>query len=358
MIQWLSEEIFFDSKIYFDRLFKAIHQAKENVLVETYIIENDLVGKNLIIELLRAHERGVIVKLLVDAIGSLDWVEVELPKLMNSGINIQLYHPLPWPLTRLFPRAQHNFSWKQKLAFFNHRNHRKICIIDHHEAWIGSVNFSSVHYQWRDTSIYIRGEEISKLEENYNAIWNNERTMVSRSSVLKFNDTKSLRTDFKRELIKRIITGKKIWITNPYFIPILPILRALCYAAENQADVRLLFPKISDVKVVKWVSLLYYKKLLHSGVKIFEYRPCVLHAKTIVIDDWAIVGTSNMNHRSFIYDLEVDVVVTHSNNREILKNKFEEDLLESDKITLKNGKGLSLLEILLGWIFSHFKRWF
>ena len=114
-----------------------------------------------------------------------------------------------------------------------------------------------------------------------------------------------------RTFCKRVAAARtRVWLTTPYFVPSHRLVRALEQAATSGADVKLLFPERSDVPVITSVAAEYYERLLPAGVSIFHYQPAILHAKTMIIDDWATVGSSNLNHRSLFHDFEVDLVLT------------------------------------------------
>jgi cardiolipin synthase len=178
------------------------------------------------------------------------------------------------------------------------------------------------------------------------------------TSPLRTNSSRLLRTQFGKDLLHRF-TGarKRIWITTPYFIPPRPLLRALIQARKNGADVRLLLPAISDMKVVRWVSSLTYQEMLKAGLRIFEYQPAVLHAKTMLIDDWAMIGSSNLNHRSALHDIEVNLASTLASTVHELARQYEVDLAASHEITLGGPHPVSFVFRLLSRLFVFFRYW-
>jgi cardiolipin synthase len=159
-----------------------------------------------------------------------------------------------------------------------------------------------------------------------------------------------------RDFISRVQSAQnRIWITNAYLAPSTPLLRALAKAAQRGVDVKILVPRKSDVFFMPWVTAAHYPKLLKSGIQVFEYIPSFLHAKVALIDDWAIVGSSNLNRRSLIHDHEVDVVVSKPSSIQNLEERFMKDLTQSEQIqkaplslAAKFGKFLSWL--LKKWI--------
>ena len=148
---------------------------------------------------------------------------------------------------------------------------------------------------------------------------------------------------------------RRIWITNAYFVPDGSVLRVLTVAAGAGVDVRVLVPSFSDVIFIPWVTSAFHLGLLRAGVKIFEYRGSVLHAKTMVIDDWGIIGSSNLNHRSLLHDLEADIVVIDPTSIASLEEGFLLDLERASQLTLDNWRHRPLIERLLGRILLWFR---
>jgi cardiolipin synthase len=147
---------------------------------------------------------------------------------------------------------------------------------------------------------------------------------------------------------------KRVWITTAYFAPSHGLLRALESAVDNGADVRILVPRNSDIFFMPWVTRAYYSRLLKRGVKIYEYLPRFLHAKSAVIDDWALVGTTNLNRRSFAHDFEIDVVLSKVGSVEELATQFLVDLNSSEQIMVPAGG----VKAFLGrWVSLIFKNW-
>jgi len=125
-------------------------------------------------------------------------------------------------------------------------------------------------------------------------------------------------------------------ITNAYFIPRRSVLRALKKAAQRGVEVALVLPALTDVPIVQWASRSLYYRLLKAKVRIFEYQPSVLHAKTVIIDNWATVGSHNLNHRSMIHDYEVEAVLTDNQSLNELVNQWQIDVKSSQEITLES----------------------
>ncbi len=316
---WVSEEVFSDGNSFFSKLKSDIDKATFRITLETYIFSDDYLGRSIVDALNRAARRGVKVRLMVDGVGSALSSILFLSQCLDPRIKFRVYHPLPWfiifsPL-RIFPPLTHFLKY---LFSLNRRNHRKTCIIDGRIAWVGGMNISSDQLIWRDTGLRVEGKEVRALTRAFSSTWIRAGFGMPRKSnlrpslLVRLNDTWALRSRLYRDLLKRISNAtKKIWITNAYFVPHLSLVKALCEAANRGVEVKILVPQNCDLFFVPLVRAVYYNELLKSGAKIYEYVPTMLHSKTIIIDGWAMLGSSNLNHRSLNHDLEADIVMTH-----------------------------------------------
>jgi cardiolipin synthase len=158
------------------------------------------------------------------------------------------------------------------------------------------------------------------------------------------------------DLLLRISRAQhKIWITNAYFVPDGSLLRALSAAAMGGIDVRIIVPGFSDVVFMPWIASAFHLGLLRAGVRIFEYRRSILHAKTLVVDTWGLVGSSNLNHRSLLHDLEIDVEVVTDEGRAALERHFSEDLESSVEVTLATWHNRPWIERTIGRMLLAFR---
>jgi cardiolipin synthase len=351
---WDSERIYFSGDEFFSDLLAEIAQAKISIDVESYIFNRDEFATEIEIALSAAARRGVKVRLLVDGFGALNWIGHWLPRLLESGVELRIYHPMPKSLLGQI----WNFRGIRKVFIkINKRNHRKVWIIDKNIAWVSSMNITGVHLErfmreraWRDTGVRVTGTEISLLELAFEQAWLRAQTPDGKSywlerfrfrrfpkeTLVRLNFTRRLRARAHSDLRKKLKSAsQRIWITNPYFAPSSRFLAVLVDAHRRGVDVRVLVPRQSDVFFMHWVATYFYGPLLRGGVQIFEYLPSFLHAKSIVIDQWATVGTSNLNSRSFRHDLEVDIVLNNVEVHQRLEEQFLKDLSQSEEITLQ-----------------------
>jgi cardiolipin synthase A/B len=134
-------------------------------------------------------------------------------------------------------------------------------------------------------------------------------------------------------------------------------LKNLIDAAQRGVDVRILLPKRSDIFILPWTSATFYFHLVKSGVRIFEYLPSMLHAKTLIIDDWVSVGSSNLNHRSLLHDLEVDVNIRLPASKEIIMEQFINDLRHSVEVELDSWQKRPYYQRIIGPLLLYIKYW-
>lgn len=368
MLQWEYEKPYFNGDDFFNDVIANIRQARLSIDLETYIFARDSFTEVIEMELIKAAQRGVKVRILVDGIGALSWIGRWSNHLISSVCQIRVYHPVRFSI----------FQASRNLITLNRRDHRKVWIIDQTKAWVGSINITSDHLKkyrgeaaWRDTSLAVSGEAVWILREAFERTWDRAepyprrltwkrvfklRKRIPKNSIVRLNSSRRLRKFGSSDLRKRVRRAhKRVWITNPYFAPNPFFISALVKAKQNNCDVKLLVPMVTDVFFMKWVAHSYYGSLLKVGIEVYEYQPRFLHAKSVIIDNWATVGTSNLNTRSFRHDLEVDLVVTHEKTLAALESQFLEDLKHSVRIELESwrkSRWVNRLGRLIAYLFG------
>ncbi len=385
---WSGERLYFQGDDYFRDLLKSIRRSRRTLDFETYIFEKGRLGDLILSALAKAAARGVKVRLLVDGAGSPEFPLHYGRLLEQGGIEYRVYRS--WPV---FLDSASRALWFRGLRdFFRHlrrlwswgtrRDHRKLCIVDGTEAWVGSFNVSDRHLEglhsgmaWRDTGIVLTGVQSLVFQLAFQLAWE-EQVFSSRRSAYKkmlgrwlahdvlespvrLNATRRLRRLFNRRLSLRLRNARRrVWITTPYFIPTRSLFRALLKAARKGCDVRLVLPGPSDVPMVKWASMAFYPRLLRAGCRIFEYQTRILHAKTLLVDDRAYVGSSNLNHRSLLHDLEVIVLPRTRASRKALERRFEADLRCCREVRQAELNRRTLGGRILSAVFFQFRYWF
>lgn len=352
--EWIEETVFTSGDLFFTRFKRAIEEAQISIDIETYIFDLDPLGAEILKLLSVAAQRGVKVRLLLDGIGASEWSSKDAEHCAGKGIQVRFFHPLPW-------QKHHRPFWRRAslrwIIFgfrkLNHRDHRKLYVIDGKLAFIGSMNISARHLlsmsfekTWRDTSVCVAGPGVEVLAEAFGFAWrSSEFYKIRRYRVRQFlsrlyprvllKDTDFRRKVYYKSLVERVCgTQERLWITNPYFVPNHELLQCILQAAASGADVRLLFPKHGDFFGVKFAMESFYLPLLQAGARIFEYLPSMLHAKILMVDDWVSVGSSNLDHRSLFQDLEVDIVLSQAKNRISVHEEFLSDLTRSEEVFL------------------------
>lgn len=357
--RWRSELVTADFDHYLDDLLADIARARRLVLLEVYIFGDDEIGRRVEAALSAAAARGVKVLLLVDGIGSGAWIEQRAGKLSRRGVQVRVYHPPPWQVARFSIPTRERIKVAGKwIRYVNRRNHRKVCLVDGAIAWVGSMNLVRDHsclFQkekaWRDVAARVTGDGIRILVRAFIAAWRHawrvhgERMYPSFSlqsphlpqpldGLVRLNHGVRMRRRYYRDLIARIRHARqRVWITNAYFVPQGSLIEALGEAAANGADVRIVVPAHSDVWFMPFVAATFADQLTRAGVRLFQYQPCMLHSKTMVVDEWVSVGSTNLNNRSLRHDLEADVVLRTPESLTKMEDIFTADIGRSVEIT-------------------------
>lgn len=360
-------DIYDNGDSYLKAVEASITNAKKSVFVESYIFELPHPG-NIILNLLaEKHHEGLDVKLMVDGVGSLKDLEALQQWSKDTSVPLHIYNPLPlkyrWQWI-FFPFFLIKMILNTRLL--NKRNHRKTVIVDSESAFIGSINFAASHLlaysqiPWFDLAVQIQGSLVTGLEKNclfefhhkkptsinfwndFSLAFKTDPQWFPMDHQIRLNNNFVLRYLYWRDLLQRIRNAKsRVYIMNAYFVPHQSLLRSLKVAAKNGVEVILLLPSISDVPVVKWFAPIFYKKLIRGKAEVHELQNQIIHAKSIIIDDWALVGSNNLNYRSLFHDLEVEAVVESGPMMQRLLEIWKAKLAESKIIQLKDVMKLS-----------------
>ncbi len=373
-----SETLFADGDAHFEQMIADINAASQSIQLETYIFSKDALGIQIAEALVKAASRGVMVRILVDGAGSPLLSTSYAAIIEQAGGKLRIYHPFPWQLwnySRSYIKLPFLLKWIYLFLKANKRNHRKVCIIDNKIGYIGSMNITKHHLSlnaggdgWRDTSVRLENANFDNLNKAFEDAWSHRTIQerikdifhqVRRDPIFRLNYTWIRRRVLYKHLLRKIRQCKqRIWITNAYFVPDNFLLRRIKEAAHNGIDVRILLPKKSDVFMMPWASSTFYYSLLKSGVRIFEYLPSNLHAKTLILDHWMLVGSSNLNYRSLLHDLEIDVNVRQQHTKDKLVRLFLDDLAVSKEISIGDlASHRPWVQRVLGRILLYIKYW-
>ncbi|NLK43976.1 MAG: cardiolipin synthase [Tissierellia bacterium] len=335
-------ELYFDGYDKFYSLIKSIEEAKEFIYLQYYIFKSDNLGKRIINLLCEKAKEGVDVRLLVDGMGGRRFARKYIDKLRESGAEVAIFFPAIIPFISLR---------------INYRNHRKICIIDGKEGFIGGFNVGDEYIglskkfgYWRDTHIKIKGSAVASLQWRFYLDWRfatgaemtkcqtylTEETASSGIQIVS-SGPDSKWASVKNGYLKMISNAKeKIYIETPYFIPDDSIFDALRVAGLSGLDVRVMMPCKPDHPFVYWASMSYIGELLEAGVKFYTYEKGFLHSKVVLMDDFvSSVGTANLDIRSFKLNFEVNAFIYDETINLKLTDRFLDDLKNCKEITLE-----------------------
>lgn len=331
----------------------AIAAARDHINLETYILDDDAIGRQFAQALLAKQAQGVQVNLLRDSAGTFGTPAAFFQKLSDAGVQVLEFNPVN-PLA-----ARESWQWNQ-------RDHRKLLIVDGHMAFLGGINISSVYsggssgkakkfdpdaaLAWRDTDLQLQGPVVAELQKLFLAAWQGQQgpplpprtyfpplqamgTQVVRAIGSSPEEAYSL---IYATLLSAIGSAEtSVHITNAYFAPDPQLLEALVAAAARGVEVTLILPARTDSWLVFHAGRSHYAHLLKAGVRIFERRGVVLHSKTALVDGvWATVGSTNLDWRSFLHNHELNAVILGAEFGQQLQAMFERDLAASDAIEL------------------------
>ena len=364
---WDSESIYSSAMLYFDSLVMDIEKAVSSIELAVYIFSLDKVGRRVAKALSDASQRGVEVRLLIDGVGSADDAEIIAGQLSGAGTVVRIYHPLPW--------YWGNYRWSlspgsgiEKLYYFiasmNRRDHRKFCIIDQSIAWCGSFNICRDHLNglppWRDYGVRLTGEAVVSLVETFNNVWFGREKLRLSTRISRFsrsNYSLRLRRLSNQLLVAKIRNAKqRVWICSAYFSPSRAVVKAIKIAKSRNVDVRLIVAGRSDIQLFPVLSSTYYADLLKIGVSIYRYQAGILHAKAMLVDQQCLIGSTNLNHRSFHHDIELDVVLSMQDSIDRVKSLMQEDMENALQLSQANVTIWGRF-MLFGWILRIVRYW-
>ncbi|MDD5030397.1 MAG: cardiolipin synthase [Rhodoferax sp.] len=340
-----------DGSATYSAMVAAIRQAKDHINLESYIIEDDAVGRAFADLLRQAQARGVQVNLMYDSVGCIGTPRAFFDQLAQAGVAVLEFNPVNPLLAK--------GAWQ-----INNRDHRKMLLVDGRLVIMGGINISSVYSSgsvllrtkksahkpaaWRDTDLQIEGPVVAEFQKLFLQSWDKQHGPTLAPKAY-FPPLSPQGKDIVRAigstpddpysliyltLISAIGNAEKhVHLTNAYFVPDPQLLQALTAAAARGVQVKLILPSHSDSALVFHAGRAHYAHLLAGGVQIFERHGALLHAKTAVIDGvWSTVGSTNLDWRSFLDNDEVNAVVLGRDFAAHMQRMFEIDLAASQPI--------------------------
>ncbi|WP_248293248.1 phospholipase D-like domain-containing protein [Achromobacter sp. Bel] len=385
----------------YQAMLQSIGQARRYVHMETYIFDDDAEGARFAEALIAARNRGADVALMVDAVGTIKTPDALFQRLRDAGVQVAVFNPVN--------PASARAGWSP-----NQRNHRKVLVVDGKVGYLGGINVSSVYESspgagsgsgagagarsgsgptggegagkadgetpgdakaapWRDTHLRIEGPAVAQLEQVIQAGWASQADEplagggehvappagATRVRILANQPDRSDGYTVYLTLMSAFESAQKsIHITMAYFVPDPAFIDVLSDAARRGVDVVLVLPGFSDSSLVFNAGRSHYTDLLRAGVKLYERRDALLHAKTAVVDGvWSTVGSSNMDWRSFALNYEINAVVLGPEFASEMEALFQRDVADSVPITPEDWRNRGADDRFMEFFSRMFERW-
>lgn len=366
---WRSDnqfQLLVDGPSFFPRMIAAIDRAQQQVELELYLVEAGACADAVVRALVDAAQRGVIVRCLFDDFGAQALTLRLRKRLTDAGVILRFYNRIHWR------RGLRNL----------YRDHRKLLLVDKQLAVVGGTGVTDEFWlpdepvsDWHEVMVEITGP----LVIDWQALFDRQFHANPRRTAWRPNENFGLprlpkapvagqglgrvayadarqHRDILQSLVRALGSGqKRIWLATPYFLPTWRVRRALRRAALRGIDVRLLLtgPR-TDHPSVRYAGHRYYPRLLRAGVQIFEYQPCFLHLKMVLVDDWVSIGSCNFDHWNLRFNLEANLeALDPALTRDVVAS-FEKDFAVSAAITLDAWKARPLwsrvMQRMWGWI--------
>jgi Phosphatidylserine/phosphatidylglycerophosphate/cardiolipin synthases and related enzymes len=320
----------------FPSMLEAIDAAQRSVRLETYTYSAGPLAERFLTAMIRACERGVVVQVLIDGLGSVTLPAAYFDSLRAAGGDVRVFNPVT--LNRM-----------------SIRNHRKLLVCDDHVAFVGGFNIASeyegdgVKCGWCDVGLKIVGPLVLQLAQSFDAMFQRAEFRHKRFMRLRrFDAKRSLagpgeqillsgpgrgHSPIRRSLLKDISRARDVKIMMAYFLPTWRLRRALTSVVRRGGRVQLILPGKSDVLLSQLAAQSLYRRFLNAGVEIYEYQPQILHAKLVIVDDTVYIGSSNLDPRSLQINYELMIRFQNEAISEQAREVFGKNLQNSNPIT-------------------------
>jgi len=358
-------------------MFAAMERARDHINLQTYILEGGEVGEHLARLLEKKIRQGVKVNVLYDSVGSIGTAKEYFDSLRKIGAHVCEFNPVN--------PAKAAGGWE-----LNNRNHRKILVVDGRVAFTGGINISSAYSAgsranrrpsqvkpgedsargWRDTHVRAEGPVVTRFQRLFLDGWALEdcgpavaakyfpgvEAKGGKTMRVLSSDPGTDRSEMYGALLAQIGKARqRVWLTIGYFVPDPEMRQALADAARRGVDVRLMLPGFSDFWAPIYAGRSSYSELLAAGVRIYEWKKALMHAKTAVIDsEWSSVGSTNLDWRSFTLNYEADLVVYDAAFAGELERLFRRDVEASAEVTREQWEKRGVAERAKEWFA---RRW-
>lgn len=347
---------------FFPAMLAAIGEARHHVHLDTFTLRADRTGRRFQRALIEAAGRGVEVRLIYDAVGSLGLEEQFVLELRAGGVEVVVYRPIA--------------PWRQRWGL-NSRDHQKLLVVDAEVAFLGGANITDEYdpagENWHDVQARIRGPVVGDIGRLFRRTWlraggvpdddlvHDPLPVQGPSALVEcidnhgFHKRGRMHRDYRYAIAR---ARRSVHLMNAYFIPTRRLRRALARAVRRGADVRVIVPGVSDVAVVKYASRHLYTRLLKAGIKIHEYAGPMMHSKCGTIDGiWSTIGSYNLDIRSMIHNLEAGVVCLSEGFAGAVEAEFQRELDRSREVRLEQWVERPWWNLVLEWVSYRFRYW-
>lgn len=348
-------------------MLEAIARAEQTVHFETYIYRSDRTGRRFGAALMERARAGVTVRLLFDAVGTLDVDLKFLQELRQAGVHVATFRPFTIAMGMRLHR----------------RDHRKLLIIDGRLGFTGGLNVGDEYASldeggggWHDIHARVEGPAVAEMARLFRRTWitaggppfptvpeeeaaESVATDNTAFALVVGNEERRRRATIRRFYLHAIRRAtESIHIMNAYFIPDRGIRRVMANAVRRGVKVSVIVPEKSDLKSVMYAGQHVYAALLKAGVRIFEWKERMLHAKTAVVDSvWATIGSYNLDARSLFHNLEVTLCIVDRAFASGLRAQLEYDAEQSREVELATWKQRPWWRKVVEWFFFQFRFW-
>lgn len=344
-----SIDFYFTGREALDAMYSAIEGASSHIHLQSYIFEDDKTGGRFATLLMRKASEGVEVRVIYDGLGSMHLKKDFVAKMEAAGIEMLCFAKITLPL----PTAK-----------LNYRNHRKILVVDGKTGFLGGVNIADRYYygnelgEWHDTHMKIAGESVFSMQTSFlldRYFILNRKIRRKKKYYPQIELGRPGEQPHEREIATQTLScgpdsnwatimqcffsainlaSRHIYIVSPYFTPNESILNAIKVAALGNIDVRLMLPEKSDTKLAHFSTMSYVGELLEAGVKIYFFKKGFNHSKVMCVDgEFSIVGSANMDMRSFEHNFEILSVIYDKESTSVVETQFLKDIRECREIT-------------------------
>ncbi|SHM23522.1 phospholipase D-like domain-containing protein [Halomonas cupida] len=350
-----------ESRCFLPALFEAVEQAQESILIELYLMESGQLANRVIEALLAAAQRGVSVYLLLDGFGSMGLAQADRQRLTQGGVWLRDFNPLAW----------------HSLARNVSRDHRKLVVVDQRIAFTGGFGAVDEFLEaWFELAVRVEGPVVADWVRLFRSVWQSPLTKGAREAkpLMPPVDGEPLAGGARGRVIwgrgyrfqairlslqDRITSAdRRLWLCTPYFVPTLGLRWRLQRAARRGVDVRLLLPgSAHDHPGVRYAGQRFYARLLQAGVRIHEFQPGFIHAKFVLVDDWASLGSCNFDHWSLQWNLEANQEVECAAFAEDVRQLFERNFAVSREIHLQEWQERPWWKKARTWLYGSLDSW-